>query len=174
MHSSRRPAAFLDRDGVINVDIGYLHRPEDCVLIEGVTEALRLLNERGYYVIVVTNQSGVARGLFGEDAVHRFHAWLAKALIASDARVDAFYYCPHHPEAGKAPYRQSCNCRKPAPGLILQALQEWHVEASRSFMIGDKAIDIEAATAAGIRGYEFPGGNLLTFVRSILAEVERE
>ena len=113
----RRPAAFLDRDGVLNVDHGYAHRPEQLEWVEGAAEAVRLLNEAGYYVLVVTNQSGVARGFFDEAAVKSFHAHMQDGLSAHGAHIDAFYYCPHHPEGTIKPLAVRCRCRKPAPGM---------------------------------------------------------
>src|SRR5262245_27275309 len=139
-----KPAAFLDRDGVLNIDVGYLHAPSACEWTEGAHEAVRELNDRGYFVFVVTNQAGVARGFFDEGAVRNRHMWMNWKLAQSGARIDAFYYCPHHPEAGIGSYRQLCDCRKPKPGMILKALTEWTVDVSRSFLIGDKQTDIDA------------------------------
>ena len=104
---TRKPAAFLDRDGVLNVDIGWLHKPQDCVWIDGAKEAVRFLNAADYFVFVVTNQAGVARGLYDEATVREFHDWMSAELAAIGAHVDAYYYCPHHPDGSVAPYRQS-------------------------------------------------------------------
>ena len=119
---TRKPAAFLDRDGVLNVDIGWLHKPQDCVWMDGAKEAVRLLNAANYFVFVVTNQAGVARGLYDEAKVLELHDWMSGELAAVGAHVDAYYYCPHHPEGIVASYRQACACRKPAPGMIERAL----------------------------------------------------
>ena len=167
---TRKPAAFLDRDGVLNVDIGYLHRPQECVWIDGAKEAVRFLNAAGYFVFVVTNQAGVARGLYSEATVREFHDWMSAELASVGAHVDAYYYCPHHPEGSVAPYRQICGCRKPAPGMISKALGEWSIDCPQSFLIGDRASDLEAARAAGLAGHHFGGGNLRDFVERIVSE----
>jgi len=153
--SAARPAAFLDRDGVLNIDHGYVHRLADMDIVAGAGEAVRLLNEAGYLVIVVTNQSGVARGLYGEKDVERFNGELAKRLGVHGARIDAFYHCPHHPEGSVARYRIDCDCRKPKPGMLTQAARDFAIDRSRSFLIGDRPGDSEAAAAFGITGISF-------------------
>jgi len=163
----QRPAAFLDRDGVLNVDHGYVHRPRQLTWIPGAIDAVKWLNDRGFYVFVITNQSGVARGYFTEDDVRRFHAHLAAELGGAGAGIDDFRFCPHHPEATVMHYRAACHWRKPQPGMILDLLQHWPIVAHRSFVIGDQSSDIQAATAAGIRGYQFTAGNLCDLVQSI-------
>jgi D,D-heptose 1,7-bisphosphate phosphatase len=156
-----RPAAFLDRDGVLNHDTGYVHRAADFVWVNGAKEAVKRLNDRGYFVFVVTNQSGIARGLYGPADVEALHRWVNEQLRGAGAHVDAFYFCPHHPDGVAPGYGVVCDCRKPAPGLLLQAMREWPVKREASFMIGDKAIDMEAAAAAGIAGFRFdPRENL--------------
>lgn len=152
---SPRPAAFLDRDGVLNVDHDYVYRPDQLEWIAGAPEAVRLLNDAGYLVIVVTNQSGVARGLYGEADVHRFHAHMQEALKAQGAHIDAFYYCPHHPDGKVAAFAVGCRCRKPGTGMFEQAAREWPIDISRSFMIGDKDGDMEAAASFKIPGIKF-------------------
>jgi D-glycero-D-manno-heptose 1,7-bisphosphate phosphatase len=147
-----RPAAFLDRDGVLNRDTGYVWRPEDFEWLPGAKAAIKLLNQAGYLVVVITNQSGVARGLYGEEDVQRLHRWMNQELGRTGAHIDAFYYCPHHPSEGRAPYRRRCDCRKPAPGMLRQAMREHPIDRDASFMVGDKDIDLEAAAAAGVRG----------------------
>jgi D-glycero-D-manno-heptose 1,7-bisphosphate phosphatase len=151
----KRPAAFLDRDGVLNVDHGYAHRLDQIEWIEGAPTAVRLLNASGYYVLVVTNQSGVARGYYDEAAVNRFHAHMQISLRAQGAHVDAFYYCPHHPDGIMGDYAIACRCRKPGTGLLERAAKEWRLELPRSFLIGDKASDLKAATDFGIDGILF-------------------
>lgn len=151
----RRPAAFLDRDGVLNVDGGYTYRPEQLKWIEGAPKAVRLLNDAGYIVIVVTNQSGVARGFYDEDAVRRFHAHMQAALQGHGAHIDAFYYCPHHPDGTVSQYALRCNCRKPGIGLLEQATREWPIDLTRSFLIGDRAHDLATADAFKIKGLLF-------------------
>ena len=136
---TRKSAAFLDRDGVLNVDIGWLHKPQDCVWMDGAKEAVRLLNAANYFVFVVTNQAGVARGLYSEATLNELHDWMSVELAAAGAHVDAYYYCPHHPEGTVASYALACECRKPGPGMIRRAFAEWPVDAGGSFLIGDRA-----------------------------------
>jgi D-glycero-D-manno-heptose 1,7-bisphosphate phosphatase len=162
-----RPAVFFDRDGVLNVDHGYVHRPDQVEWIPGAKEAIKRFNDAGHFVFVVSNQAGVARGYFSEEDVRALHRWMASELQAAGAHVDAFEYCPDHPEAIVARYRRVSERRKPAPGMVLDCLARWPVNKDESFLIGDKDIDIEAAKAAGIRGYRFTGGNLLDFIDSL-------
>lgn len=166
--SLARPAAFLDRDGVLNHDTGYIHRSADFVWVDGAIEAIRFLNDRNYLIFVVTNQAGIARGLYGESDVRVLHGWVSEQLAAASARIDAFYFCPHHPTEGAPAYRITCECRKPSPGMLLHAMREWPVALKGSFMIGDRQTDLEAATAAGVPGHLFSGGNLLPFVQRIV------
>lgn len=154
MAAPSRAAVFLDRDGVLNEDLGYVHRVEDLRLLSGVPEALIELRRRGYLLLVVTNQSGVARGHFGLDDVERFHAAVAAELARSGAGLDGFYVCPHLPDGAVARYRQTCDCRKPAPGLVLRAASEHGVDLTRSFLVGDKPDDIECAVRAGVTGIQ--------------------
>ena len=164
---SLRPALFLDRDGVLNVDHGYVHRWADFDWIAGAREAVRRFNEAGWLVIVITNQSGIGRGYYTEDEMHALHRNMQAALADSGARIDAFYYCPQHPDAANAAYRHpDPPDRKPNPGMILKALSEWPINREASILIGDKPSDIEAATRAGIRGVLFPGGDLKTFLEA--------
>lgn len=157
-----RPAAFLDRDGILNEDLGYVSRADEFRWCTGAVEAVRILNELNYLVIVVTNQAGVAYGIYEEQAVIDLHDWINSELAAQGAHVDAFYYCPHHPEGARTGYAFKCECRKPRPGMLLAAMREWNVDRSRSFLIGDKQTDIEAAEAAGIPGLLWRGGDLRT------------
>ena len=151
----RLPAAFLDRDGVLNADLGYAHRTDQLEWIPGAQEAVRLLNEAGYYVFVISNQSGVARGYFDESSVKSFHAQMQADLSAHGAHIDAFYYCPHHPEGTIKSLAVQCRCRKPGPGMLEQAAVEWPIDTKTSFLIGDKDEDVAAATAFNIRGIKF-------------------
>ncbi|MQX37764.1 D-glycero-alpha-D-manno-heptose-1,7-bisphosphate 7-phosphatase [Roseospira navarrensis] len=165
-----RPAAFLDRDGTLNVDVDYAARPDQITWIEGAVPALRRLNAAGWWVIVVTNQSGVARGLYGEDTVRALHDWMAADLARQGARIDAFYYCPHHATAGVGPYRVDCACRKPAPGMLLQAMADYPVDRARSFMLGDRVRDVEAGKAAGIASHLYEGGNVDAVVARLMGD----
>jgi D-glycero-D-manno-heptose 1,7-bisphosphate phosphatase len=169
----RRPAVFLDRDGVLNVDHGYVARREDFEWIDGAIAAVKALNEAGYYVFVTTNQSGIARGLYGEDDMHAVHAFMAEELARYGARIDDIRFCPFHPDGTVAAYARASDWRKPAPGMILDLLKSWPVERERSALIGDKEADMEAARAAGVRGLKFPGGNLEEFVRRELLRERR-
>ncbi len=164
-----RPAAFLDRDGVINVDDGYTHRVEDLRFMPGAMEAIRLLNDRGYYVFVVTNQGGIARGYYGLDDAHRFNQAIQDRLAVSGAHVDRFYLSPHHPDGIVAEFAMDHVDRKPNPGMLLRAMTEWPVVKERSFLVGDKDTDVEAALRAGVAGHLYEGGDLRIFVNSILA-----
>jgi D-glycero-D-manno-heptose 1,7-bisphosphate phosphatase len=144
-------AVFLDRDGTINVEKEYLHRAEEFVFISGALEAIRLLNESGFLVIVVTNQSGVGRGFYDEEAVHRLHRYMNGELARRGASVDAYYLCPHHPLHGIGDYRRECGCRKPLPGMLLEAARDFTIDLAVSYIVGDKLADVEAGRAAGCR-----------------------
>lgn len=144
------PAAILDRDGVINFDRGYVHLIEDFEFIPRVLEACRLFHEAGYRLVVITNQAGIARGYYDKSAFYRLTAWMQECFIQAGAPLSGVYFCPHHPEAGVELYRTECNCRKPAPGMILQAAAELNLNLATSFLVGDKWSDIEAAAAAGV------------------------
>jgi len=166
----KRPAAFLDRDGVLNVDHGYTHKPGQLEWIAGAPEAVRLLNEAGFTVIVVTNQSGVARGYYDEATLRRFHTHMQDALRAQGAHIDAFYYCPHHPEGTVKEFAMRCQCRKPGTGMLDQAAREWPIDPGHSFLIGDKDADMAAAAAFKIRGIKFDAKieSLVDVVRRML------
>jgi len=166
-----RPAVFFDRDGVLNVDTDYLFEIDKFVWIDGAREAVRLVNEAGYFAFVVTNQSGVARGFYKESDVHALHLWMADELAAAGAHIDAFEFCPDHPEAVIERYRRDSHRRKPRPGMITDLMQHFPVEAEKSFLIGDQERDLEAARAAGIRGLLFKGDNLAALVREALHDV---
>jgi D-glycero-D-manno-heptose 1,7-bisphosphate phosphatase len=161
----RRPAVFFDRDGVLNHDSGYTFETDKLQWIEGAREAVKAVNDAGYFAFVVTNQSGVARGLYEESHVRALHRWMADEMAAIGAHIDAFEYCPDHPDGTIEQYRRVSDRRKPAPGMIADLLGRFSVDASRSILIGDKASDLEAAQAAGLKGHLFSGGNLETFVK---------
>lgn len=163
----RRAAAFLDRDGVLNVDHGYVHASHQIEWIAGARQAVKALNDAGYYVFVITNQAGVARGLYDEAAVENLHAWMAAELAEIGAYIDDWRYCPFHPQASVSAYRRSHDWRKPNPGMIADIFAHWPIERPGSFLIGDKDTDIAAARAAGIAGHLFEGGNLLEFLRKL-------
>ena len=156
---------------MLNVDHGYTYKPEHLEWIDGAPAAVRLLNAAGYYVFVITNQSGVARGYYEEAAVQQFHAHMQDALRAQGAHIDAFYYCPHHPEGTVKDLAVRCRCRKPAPGMLEQAAREWPIDPARSFLIGDKDDDMAAAAAFNIRGVKFDSrvDSLVELVRRELA-----
>ena len=169
----RRPALFLDRDGVLNHDSGYTHRVEDLRWIDGAIETIRRANELGVLTIVVTNQAGVAKGYYGLQEVALFQDAMLVELAAFGAHIDAFYVCPDHPDAIVPEFRREDSPdRKPNPGMILKALRDWPIDISRSALIGDRAIDIEAARRAGVPGILFEGGNLLTVAEPILKRIK--
>jgi histidinol-phosphate phosphatase family protein len=148
----RQAAVFFDRDGTINEEVGYLDRPEKLTLIPGAAEAIRLINASGMKAVVVTNQSGVARGLFDEVVVGAVHTRLRELLLMEGGFLDGIYFCPHHPTEGQGRYLLSCDCRKPSPGLLLKAAAELNLDPAGSYMVGDTLKDIEAGERVGARG----------------------
>ncbi len=146
-----KKAVFLDRDGTIIEEKNYLQDPDQVVLIAGAAKAISLLSQKGYYIILVSNQSGVARGYFTEKDVIRVNQRVQELLQEQGASIDAMYYCPHHPEGSIAKYKIDCNCRKPKPGMGIQASRELDLELSNCFMIGDKAADVEFAINCGMK-----------------------
>jgi D-glycero-D-manno-heptose 1,7-bisphosphate phosphatase len=147
-----RPAIFIDRDGTINEDIGYASHPDEIVIYSFAAEAIRLAGDAGFKVIIVTNQSGIARGLYDEAMLATIHEKLIGELQREGAQIDAIYYCPHHPRIGNESYKKDCACRKPQIGMLERAAREHHINLEKSFVIGDKASDINLATNAGARG----------------------
>ena len=164
----RRPAVFLDRDGTLNADTGYVHRIADFRWLPGAVKAVRRLNDSGYYVFMVTNQSGVARGIYDRTAVEDLHNWMNKELRAAAAHIDEMRYCPHHPDASVAAYRVACSCRKPAAGMLLDLMKGWPVIRDASIMIGDKESDAAAGHAAGVASAIVPAGALESYVAQLL------
>jgi D-glycero-D-manno-heptose 1,7-bisphosphate phosphatase len=144
-----RPAVFLDRDGTINEQMGYVNHLSRFVLLPGAAQAIRRLNEADVPAVVVTNQSGLARGYFPLSLLEAVHAEMERLLAAEGARLDGIYVCPHHPEAKVERHRMACRCRKPLPGLLEQAAAELHLDLSRSFMVGDRWSDLECGIQAG-------------------------
>ncbi len=169
----RRPAVFFDRDGVLNVDRGYVHAPDQIEWVEGAKAAVKHLNDSGYYTFVVTNQAGVAKGFYEEKAIGGLHRWMAEELAASGAAIDDWRHCPFHPEGSVTAYRAAHPWRKPEPGMLLDLFDRWPIERKGSFLVGDKASDVEAAEAAGLPGYLFPGGDLAAFLRKPLGLARR-
>jgi len=156
----RRPAVFFDRDGTINVDVGYAHRAEQLELVAGAISAVKRVNDAGYYAFLVTNQSGVARGYYTEDDVHAFHAHLQRWLRAKGAHFDDIRYCPYHPDGSVPAYARRSDWRKPEPGMINDLMQHWPVVASASLAIGDQDSDVAAARAAGLQALRYRGDDL--------------
>lgn len=146
-----RPAVFLDRDGTLIQERDHLESLEMLELFPWTADALRLLNRAGFATVVVTNQSGVGRGLFDETFVREVHRTIDARLARGHARIEAYFYCPHHPSEARPPYLQVCGCRKPRPGMIEQACRELDLDPQRSFMIGDRWIDVKCGQAAGVR-----------------------
>jgi D-glycero-D-manno-heptose 1,7-bisphosphate phosphatase len=166
-----RPAAFLDRDGVLNVDVGYAHRREDLVWVRGARETILRFNEAGYFVFVTTNQAGIARGYYSETHMTAFHEHMQDELAEIGAHIDAFYFCPFHADATIEAYRIADHPdRKPNPGMFLRATREWPVDRARSLVIGDRDSDIEAARRAGLRGFLFRGDDLEKLADAILMQ----
>ena len=149
---SARPVVFLDRDGTLLEEAGYLDRLERLVFFPYSVDAVRVLNRAGLAVVIVTNQAGVARGIFQEEFVADAHRHSLSRLEAGGARVDGFYYCPHHPDASVEKYRIACDCRKPRPGMLRRAASDLNLDLSRSFVVGDRWHDLQAGRAVGARG----------------------
>ena len=178
-------ALFLDRDGVMNEETGYVHKIEGCRFIPGMFEALRLAQKAKYKLVIITNQAGIAKQKFKEEQYYQLMEWMKEQLAVQHIQIDGIYYCPHHPQALMGQYKQVCDCRKPQPGMILQAAQEMNIDLSKSFVIGDKTSDILAGKKAGCKtilvrtGYggkdevslaepEFTADDLLAAVKIIL------
>ena len=166
--SMKDKAAFFDRDGVLNVDVDYLYKISDLRWIEGAREAVAYLTKLGYKIFGVTNQSGIARGYYTVAQMQELHDFMQQEIAASGGKIAKIYYCPHHKEGKVAEFAHECDCRKPKPGMLNQAFEEYALDKEQCFLIGDGIRDVEAAEAAGIKGYLFKGGNLLDFVKTIL------
>jgi D-glycero-D-manno-heptose 1,7-bisphosphate phosphatase len=146
-----RPAIFLDRDGTLNVDVGYLHALDDLELFPWTVDALRMLKRAGYLLVVITNQAGIAHGFIEDGFVERAHEEMQARLQRAGIAIDGFYYCPHHPTAAREELRQDCECRKPRPGMIHQAAGELDIDLAKSWTVGDKWLDVQVGHAAGTR-----------------------
>jgi D-glycero-D-manno-heptose 1,7-bisphosphate phosphatase len=163
-----RPALFLDRDGVLNIDHGYIGSRDRWEWVQGAREAVALACSHGWHVFLVTNQAGVARGMFGESDVDALLHWIADELRRAGGTLDDWRYCPYHSEAKVDAYRRESEWRKPAPGMLIDLMRAWSLDARHCLMVGDRDTDMRAAAAAGVRGALFPGGDLLTFLRPLL------
>lgn len=162
-------AVFFDRDGTLEIDTINLHKVEDWVWIDGAKEAIKFCNDNGYLAIIITNQSGIARGLFTENDVKTVHKFVDEELAKIGAHIDAYYYCPHHVEGTVEPYNIECTCRKPAPGMVLQACKDFDIDVTQSYFIGDKWRDVECGKNAGCKAVcLFDGVNLLDSVKKML------
>jgi D-glycero-D-manno-heptose 1,7-bisphosphate phosphatase len=172
VRSAPRPALFLDRDGVLNMDRGYVSRIADFEWIEGAREAVLAFNRRNWWVFVVTNQSGIARGYYTEADMEVLHRHMQSELATIGARIDRFYHCPFHEEGEVPEFRRDSYDRKPKPGMLIRAMTDFPVIRERSFMIGDKDADMQAAKAAGVPGFLFRGGDLAAFAEWSLADLD--
>lgn len=149
----KRSAAFFDRDGTINVNYGHVYKPADLTFVEGTPEVIRKYNDAHIPVIVVTNQAGIAKGMYTEADMHRFNSYMNRCLREKyNAHIDAFYFCPHHPD-----YTGECDCRKPKPGMFFRAAKDWNIDLSKSIMYGDKESDKQATERAGIPQFVWIG-----------------
>lgn len=164
-------AVFFDRDGTLNVDTGYLHEKDKFQWMPEAVEAIKYVNDHGYPAIVITNQSGVARGMFPESDVRALHKYMNEQLAKQGAHIDAFYYCPHHPQGSVAAYAGDCNCRKPKAGLIEQACRDFEIDLSKSYLIGDSPRDLECGRRAGLPEsglFLYEGGSLLDLMQQCM------
>lgn len=166
------PALFLDRDGVLNQDRGFVARVEDLEWVDGAMECVTRFKSRGWFVFVVTNQTGIAHGLYSEADMQAVHAHLLAEFGANGAEIDRIYHCPFHPGGSEPGYCRESLDRKPGPGMLLQAMADFPVRREASFLIGDKQADVAAAHAAGVGGFLFEGGNLASFAEWALAAFE--
>lgn len=153
----RQSALFLDRDGVINQDSGYVYRREDIEFVDGIFDLVAAANLSGMLVVIVTNQAGIGRGLYTEADFHRLMSWMAERFIEQGCRIDAVYFSPYHPEHGIGEYKRVSHCRKPAPGMLLRAVDELRIDLPSSILIGDRLTDLQAGDQAGV-------GTLIQFV----------
>ena len=169
----KKSAVFIDRDGVLNVDYGYVHDKKNFKFIDGAINAIKRLNELGFLVIVVTNQAGIGRGFYTEKQFNQFMEWINGVLKEKGAHIDDWYYCPHHPTEGKGEYRKLCDCRKPKSGLLELAINNWQLDKKRIIMVGDKDSDIEAGNNLNINSYKYDSNSesLETFFNKLPLEM---
>lgn len=167
-----RPAAFLDRDGTLNEDRGYTYRIEDFQWLDGAKAAIKRLNDAGYLVFIVSNQSGIARGYYDCAAVDRLHQWMQKDLADCGAHIDDIRYCPHHPEGIVAALAVSCDCRKPNPGMLHSLIKQWQPDLGKSFLLGNAERDAQAGEAAGVTGKIISPGTILQEVESMIGKTQ--
>ncbi len=167
-----RPALFLDRDGVCNVDHGWVGTRERFEWVPGAKRAIAAATRLGFHVFVVTNQSGIARGHYTEADLHALHRWMLDEVLAAGGTIDDFRFCPYHPEAPLEAYRRVSDWRKPGPGMIVDLMRAWRLDPARCIMVGDQPTDMQAAAAAGIEGHLFGGGDLFAFVHPLLQRLE--
>jgi D-glycero-D-manno-heptose 1,7-bisphosphate phosphatase len=176
---SARPALFLDRDGVINVDYAYVHRKENFHFVDGIFDLCRAAKRHGYHIFIVTNQAGIGRGYYTEQDFQVLTEWMQSELDKEDAKADAVYFSPYHPEHGIGNYRKETDCRKPGPGMLHQAARDFEIDFARSVLVGDKYSDVQAGLAAGVgrnflfvqHGQEVEGKTGITATISDLREV---
>lgn len=150
MSTLSKPALFLDRDGIINIDHGYVYQSSQFEFVTGIFDVVRAAHQAGFLIVIITNQSGIGRGYYNEDQFHTLMGWVSQQFQEHEGAIDAVYFCPHHPTEGISTYRQNCLCRKPKPGMIKQAATEHNIDLSRSVLIGDSWSDIQAGATAGI------------------------
>jgi D-glycero-D-manno-heptose 1,7-bisphosphate phosphatase len=150
--TTKKPAVFIDRDGTINEQMGYVNHPSRFVLLPGVPEAFRILNQAGFLAIILSNQSGVARGYFPIELIYDIHSMMTQSIGKQGGRIDGIYFCPHYPKGSVQEYSVECDCRKPGTGLVKQACENFEIDLSRSYMIGDHYTDMELAERANIKG----------------------
>jgi D-glycero-D-manno-heptose 1,7-bisphosphate phosphatase len=170
----RAAAVFLDRDGTINEEVGYLDRLEKLKIFPEAFDAIRLINQSGMKAVVISNQSGIAKGYFDEAFVESVHTRIQALLREHKARIDGFYYCPHHPTEGTGAYRIVCLCRKPEPGMLIRASEEMGIDLARSYMVGDMSKDIEAGRMAGAKGIMVKTGYGMNTIHKDLESVPAE
>lgn len=163
-----KPAAFFDRDGTLNVDKGYTHKISDFVWIDGAIDAIKYLNKKNYHVIVITNQSGLARNYYTEDDLIKLHNFMNSELEKNSAFIDDFFYSPYHPDVNNEKYNNLKKLRKPDIGMLELAKSKWNFSDQDSFLIGDKKSDVQCAINYGIRGYLFNTNNLFDFIKKII------